>query len=355
MDEIKKISFKGQSIFIGIDVHHKSWTVCILVGNIEHTVFSQPPSAKLLANYLRRYFLDANYYSAYEAGFCGYWVHEALEAEGINNIIANPADIPTTNKEKRRKMDPADSRKLAKCLRAGVLTGIDIRDREKQEDRSLVRLRALLVKDQTRNKNRIKGILKVFGIDISEETIKSHWSKQYLQYLRRVSTKFSTLSYTLTFMLDNLENSRQFVTEVTRQIRKLSLEPRYIDAVECLITIPGISILTAMIILTELGNINKYHRLDKLVSYIGLVPDERSSGDKENKLSMTRRGNKFLKNVIIESAWTAVRKDPALLQSYTEYCKRMLKTKAIIKISRKLVNRIRYVLLNEENYKILVA
>ena len=74
----------------------------------------------------------------------------------------------------------------------------------------------------------------------------------------------------------------------------------------------------------------------------------------QNRLSMTKRGNKFLKHVFIESAWTAVRKDPSLLLAYTNYSKRMLKTKAVIKIARKLINRIRYILINDEEYKLSV-
>lgn len=124
--------------------------------------------------------------------------------------------------------------------------------------------------------------------------------------------------------------------------------------VDLLRSIVGISILTAMTILTEFGDFRKYKRLDNLVSYVGITPDERSSGETENKHSITKRGNKFLKHVIIEAAWTAIRKDPSLMLSYTNYSKRMLKTKAIVKIARKLINRIRFVLMKGEEYRLSV-
>jgi transposase len=352
MREVRKISFKEKSIFIGIDVHKKSWKVCILCEEIEHKVYSLETSASVLGKYLRRNFPGAQYFSVYEAGFCGFWVHEALQSEGINNIVVNPADVPTTDKEKKRKTDGIDCRKLARSLRNGDLSSIYIPERDKQEDRSLVRLRTLMVKDQTRSKNRIKSVLSTFGIIIPEEKVGSHWSKKYIEYLRQEIKKSATLSHTIEFLLADLEKNRNMVAEVTRKIRQLSLEPRYLRKVDILRSVVGISILTAMTLLTEFGDFRKYKRLDKLVSYVGITPDERSSGEKENKLSITKRGNKFLKHVIIEAAWTAVRKDPALMLAYKNYSKRMLKTKAIVKIARKLINRIRFVLLNEVEYKL---
>jgi len=354
MREVRKISFKGKSIFVGIDVHKKSWKVCIYCEGVEHNPFSQDCSAEVLGKYLRRNFPDADYYSVYEAGFCGYWVHEALIAEGIKNIVVNPADVPTTDKEKRRKTDGVDCRKLARCLRNRELSSINIPERVKQEDRSLVRLRTLMVKDQTRSKNRIKSALSLFGIVIPEEKVGSHWSKKYIEYLRIEIKKTGTLSETVELLLIDLEKKRMMVADVTKRIRQLSLEPRYSKYVDLLRSVVGISILTAMTILTEFGDFWKYKRLDQLVSYVGLTPDERSSGETENRLSITKRGNKFLKHVIIEAAWTAVRKDPSLMLAYINYSKRMLKTKAIIKIARKLVNRVRFVLMQEEEYKLSV-
>jgi len=281
MREVRKISFKEKSIFIGIDVHKKSWKVCILCEGTEHKVYSQDCSAEVLGKYLRRNFPGAKYNSVYEAGFCGFWVHEALKSEGIDNIVVNPADVPTTDKEKKRKTDGVDCRKLARSLRNGDLSSIHIPGRYKQEDRSLVRLRTLMVKDQTRSKNRIKSALSCFGIIIPEEKVGSHWSKKYIEFLRQEITKVSTLSETIEVLLIKLENERGMVADVTKRIRRLSLEPRYLNKVEKLRTIPGISILTAMTILTEFGDFEKYHSLDKLVSFVGLTPNERSSGDTE--------------------------------------------------------------------------
>ena len=90
------LDFKGQNIFVGIDVHLKSWAVTILTDNLVHKTFTQPASAETLSSYLSRNFPGGDYYSVYEAGFSGFWTHYKLKEMGINNIIINPADVPTT-------------------------------------------------------------------------------------------------------------------------------------------------------------------------------------------------------------------------------------------------------------------
>jgi len=81
-----ELNFNGQNIYVGIDVHLKSWTVTIRSEHLEHKRFSPPPNAEALHNYLTRNFPGATYYSVYESGFCGFWIHRQLEALGIHNI-----------------------------------------------------------------------------------------------------------------------------------------------------------------------------------------------------------------------------------------------------------------------------
>jgi transposase len=125
----KKIDFTGKQFFIGLDVHKKSWSVTILTEGTEHRTFTQPPDPESLYSYLQRMFPGGSYHSAYEAGFCGYVIHRRLNELGINNIVINAADIPTSQKDKLQKRDPVDSRKIARSLEKGSLHGIHIFDR----------------------------------------------------------------------------------------------------------------------------------------------------------------------------------------------------------------------------------
>lgn len=352
MEQVTKLNFKGQSIYIGMDVHLRNWKVSIFTKEFELRTMSMPPSVEVLIKHVHSMYPGADYYSAYEAGYCGYWIHRKLIDEGIMNIIVNPADVPTKDKEKKQKRDPVDSRKLARGLRSGELEGIYIPDELKLEDRLLIRSRYVTVRKQTRCKNQIKSVLNFLGIIVSDEQIKSHWSKAYINWLKGLCKDNSSKSIKLKVLIGELEYHRKTISDITKLIRALSLDVRYKKYVKLLTTIPGISLLSAMIILTELGDIKTYNRIDKLASYVGLIPDEHTSGEKENKSGITKRGNRYLRNVLIESSWVAIRKDPSLLLCYKNYAGRTLPTKAIIKIARKLLNRIRYVLSSETEYQL---
>lgn len=110
-----------------------------------------------------------------------------------------------------------------------------------------------------------------------------------------------------------------------------------------------------MILLTELGEISRFRRLDDLCSYVGLVPSEHSSGEKKDSGHLTRRGKSIMKRIIVEASWTAIRKDPGLLMNFNGFCKRMKKSRAIIKIARKFLSRIQHVLKYKEEYKFLAS
>jgi transposase len=355
MIEARKLNFKQKTIYIGIDDHKKDWLISIVVDDIEHTRQRMPASPRILSNYVKRMFPGARYLSVYEAGYSGYWIHEELKRYGIENIIVNPADVPTTDKERRGKTDKRDCRKLARGLINGELKGICIRDSQQLADRNLIRTRDLLVKKQTRCKNQIKSLLSFGGIRITEEVEDRHWSKRYIEWIEQRIKEKPEVTYSMEILLEELKFLRDSIAKITKKIREISQSERYKEKVRLLRTIPGISILTSMIILTELGSLRIYKKLDNICSYVGLCSDEHSSGDRERKTGITKRGNKILKKSIIESSWVAVRKDPALLLAFKNYIKGTKKTKAIVKIARKLLNRIRYVLVNEKEYNLLTV
>ena len=350
--QVKKIDFTGQNIYAGFDAHMKSWKVTIMVDDFVYKTFTQPPKPEILYKYLIEHFPGGTYHSAYEAGFCGYWIHYALTSFGIKSIVVNPADIPTTDKERVNKEDKRDSRKIARCLSSGNLVPIYIPSLKTQRDRSLLRTRAMLVKDSTRYKNRIKSFLYFYGICIDDAFLnsKTHWSNRFMKWLESLDINDESGKESLSVLISECKNLRASILNVTKQIRQLSQTETYRDKVALLKSVPGIGILTSMIILTEFETINRFNNLDKMCGYIGLVPSTKSSGDKEKTGDMTPRGHSVLRTAIIESSWIAKSNDPSLMKSYISYCKRMDQNKAIIKIAKKLLSRIRYVLNNSKPY-----
>ena len=350
--KVKTISFQGQNIYVGIDAHLKNWTVTAMAENSLTRTISQNPDAGILYTYLQRVFPGGNYYSAYEAGFCGFSIHRQLKEYGITNIVVNPADIPTTDKERKQKEDRRDSRKIARSLKNGELQAIYIPDESTEELRSLVRYRKTLVKEISRHKNRIKSHLYCFGIMVpdSMQQGSNHWSGKFMQWLETVHQTTPYGDMVLYGTLETVKHLRGELLKINRELRSLEKEGQYSVKIKLLRSIPGIGLIVAITLLSELETIIRFKNLDRLCSFVGLVPRTSSSGEKEKTGRITPRSNKPLRELIVEAAWIASRNDPALAQCYLELCKRMKSNEAIIRIAKKLLNRIRYVMKNEKEY-----
>lgn len=339
-----EISFKGQNIYVGLDVHLKSWSVTVLSENSVLKRYVQDPDPDALHKFLTRNYPEADYHSVYEAGFCGFWIHERLTALGIDNMVVNPADVPTTSDEKIRKTDAVDSAKLARSLRAKELKGIYTPDSTSLEIRSLIRLRSTITKDITRQKNRIKSHLRFLGYEIPAEMCNKYWPKRFILWLRELDMKTQSGRQSLDFMLDLLENLRKEKLQMTRALRALSRTEQYEKPLGLMMSVPGIGQQVGMALLAEIVDIKRFKDAGHLAKYVGLVPMCHDSGDHQGIGDITIRKHSFLRTLIVESSWIAIRQDPAMTLAFEGYCKRMKPSEAIIKIARKLVNRVYFVM-----------
>lgn len=353
MSQRNEISFKGKNIYVGIDVHLKSWTATILSESTHLKTYRLDPSPDVLYTYLSRTYPGAIIHSVYEAGFSGYSAHWRLKELGVDNMVINPADVPTTGKEKLRKTDAVDSAKLARSLRNGELKPIYIPSRTAQELRSLTRLQASVTKDQTRIKNRIKGYMHFLGIDIPPRfSGAACWSHAFTSWLSSVATVTPHGKYVLDSHIGQLKTLRDERLSLLRQMRSIAKVDPLASQVALLRSIPGIGDITALRLIAEIIDINRFKDSNHLAGFVGIVPMCDKSGDDsaEDNGGITIRANRTLRGAIIEASWVAIRKDPALTYAYENYCKRMKGTDAIIKIARKLVNRIYFVMKHQAVY-----
>lgn len=348
-----KESFADQDLYIGIDVHLKSWAVCILTATRKYRSFTQPPDPAVLIDHLHQYFPGARYHCVYEAGYFGFSAARALNAAGVACMVVHPADIPQSDYERRKKSDRVDANKLAFELRNGRLKAIYIPEAEMEQDRALLRTREDVVKKQTRVKHQIRAFLKQHAVPfpLSENGHERSWSRAVIAKLAAMTLPTHSGTRALQFHVKELLFHREQLLEITREIRALSRTERYAKNVELLCSCPGIGMLTSMAILTELVDIRRFTTSDRLANYIGLIPDEESSGEKKKTTGVSKRRNSHLRHKLIESAWVASRTDPALIAVYEKLCRRMNKQRAIIVVARKLVNRFRAVLLSQEKYR----
>src|ERR1700732_5189056 len=113
MSKVKQLNFEGQTIFCGLDVHKKSWRVNIRNNDFELEDYSQDPCEENLLTHLRKRYPGASYQVAYEAGFCGFSTQRYLKKSNLNCIVINPSDVLSSDKDKKRKSDKIDARKIS--------------------------------------------------------------------------------------------------------------------------------------------------------------------------------------------------------------------------------------------------
>ncbi len=352
MSQINKLDFTGHSIYCGIDMHKKSWSVCLRNEERELKTFSQNPDPVSLSRHLKNYYPNASLVVVYEAGFCGFWPQQLFVREGLDCKVVHPADVPQPDKSRRNKSDAVDCRKLALELSKRSLNFIHIPRQSTIESRALVRTRQQLVKDQTRYKNRILSMLNFLGVEIPEGYKRStHFSKRFIDWLTQAPLNASAQT-ALQVKVNLLQSIRTQLLYTNKELRILAQSPDYQRTIELLMSIPGIGSVSALVIATEIEDIQRFPKFDHLASFAGFTPDLYSSGEKSVVKGITHHCNNTLRETLVECAWAAIGRDPALTQCYYEYKKRMHYNKAIIRIAKKLLNRVRFVLIKNQPYQI---
>lgn len=347
----QKPDFTGKTIYVGMDVHLKNWNITLYFEQQYLRKFQQPADPPTLIKHLRNEYPGATFKVAYEAGFCGFWIQRELSQADMECIVVNAADVPQTDKGSRTKNDTTDSKRIGEALSAGMLKPIFIPDPQIESDRSLVRYRFRLHSDLVKAKVRIRSLLNHFGIKLPSQFDNYKWTQTFIQWLKNLEVPHSSLRTTLTRMIDQVEVLRKKQLEVTRDLRSLSHSEPYQHNGKLLMSVPGIGLLTSITLLTEIGSIKRFSSFYQFNSFIGLCPTEFSSGEHERKGFITPRHHLQIRSLLIEAAWSAVRLDPALTLAFNELKKRMTAKRAIIRIARKLLNRIYHVLTKQQPYE----
>ena len=164
------------------------------------------------------------------------------------------------------------------------------------------------------------------GLKLTEQPT-CQWSKRFVEVLRQLPYKSDALRQAVSVAIEEYLSIRKLIYETTVYIKRLSKEEPYSEIQRLLQSIPGIGVINAMTIMSELQTMNRFKSLDKLCSYAGIVPDTGSSGETEVIKGMTHRTNHYLRPALIESSWVIIRRDPAMLMLFKKYCKTMIPKK----------------------------
>ncbi len=345
--EFSTVSYKNQVIFCGIDVHKASWQVSIRHCGRLLENFSMDTDPEKLVKHVKLNYPNAEYRSVYEAGFSGFEAHRILCKLGVKNIVINPADVPTSGKERAYKNDKCDSKKLARELENGSLEGIYIPEPDNLILRNLTRRKQQLTGNITRGKNRIHGHLYFLGLKFIS------WADGSLKIMELDAKK--RFDYALLSDLRELRFLREERLQVIRDERECVKLLKREELLNNLISIPGIGFDTAVVLIAELWCLTRFKDKDHLNSYVGLAPRLVGSGEHEEVKSAGNRKKKQLHYLLIEAAWKAERLNSEYGAMYGRLIgKGLCPQKAISIIAKKLLLAIRAVWLQNREYKVLL-
>lgn len=287
-------------VYLGLDVHKRTIALVAYIGDELVPRFQKtiPNDKTAIKKELERISRLGEIICCYEAGFCGYDLARYIESLGHSCSIAAPSLIPQRAGDKV-KTDKRDAKKLATLLRAGLLSFVNIPDKDEERDRTLLRLRGQIRKDVIRCKHRILKFLQLVGVVYTGAT---HWTKGHRDFLGSLKLEAGD-SFILSEHLTQLTYLELRLKDIDQRIEELASTPRYKDRVKALMCFRGISTLSAMTLITEVQSILRFAGPHEFMSYTGLTSSEHSSGDKIFRGGITKQGNKRLRHILIEASW----------------------------------------------------
>jgi len=291
-----------ETVWVGMDVHQDSITAAILFGE------GQDPQVERLPgdlNAVRRMFRRLSRHgmprACYEASGAGYVLQRRLTQDGFHCEVIAPGLIPRKPGD-RRKTDRLDSVHLVRHYRAGNLVPITVPDSNREALRQLVRARLAVQSHVVRLKHRIVRVMATHGHRFTGT--RSNWTKKHRTWLKKLQRDLDgPLQIVLAFHMEHLEYLEAQRNAMEAEIDRYARAEPWRERVEALCCFRGIQVLTAMTILTELGDIRRFRTAPGLMAYAGLVPSERSSGNVQRRGRITRTGSQELRRVLIEASW----------------------------------------------------
>lgn len=297
---------KHNILFIGLDTHK----VSTIVAHVEDQRGAKPVHngkikttkaaiTKLARQYQSKY-PQATLHFVYEAGPCGYWIYRLLTSLGHCCYVVAPSLIPKKPGDKI-KTDKRDALKLAKLIKDEELTPIYVPEPEDEAIRDLSRARETAMKDLKDAKYQLKALFLRNNITCK---VNDNWSAQHLRWLTELVLPHPSQQIVLQEMIqiitERINREKRLANELFHQVRQW----RFYPVVKALQAVRGIKLLIATGIIAELGDLRRFDHPRKLMSYLGLVCKEDSSGDKRVLGNITKCGNGRARRLLVQGAHT---------------------------------------------------
>ena len=297
-------------LYVGIDVDDKSFHICgFNPRNKDLFELRCKPDTKSLLSKLK--LLESNEFNlrtCYEATYIGYSLHRFLISKGIDNQIVASSLIPHCPGVKL-KTDRLDSRKLAIYSARELLTPIYIPENEDEQIRDLIRSRGFLVNKRSSLKKHVLSTCRRYSLNYKgERKGKQYWTKPHMDWLiQKMKGLDRVISKNLELQLSQYSYLTETIERYNEEIKGFSVLQRYKGKSEALCCFRGISTLSAMILITEIGDIRRFSHPHCLTSYVGLGIKEYSSGGKDRKFGISKMGNRYVRTILVEACQSPIK------------------------------------------------
>ena len=292
---------RERTTYVGLDVHQKDIVVAFLAPESELSEWKLPNEPKAVRRLARRLRREAvgDLSCVYEAGPCGYTLQRQLEKEGVVADVVAPSLIPVKPGE-RIKTDRRDARKLATAARAQMLTVVRPPSECEEAVRDLCRCREDAREDLTRSRHRLSKMLLRRGFVYR---VGRNWTQGHRRWLRSLQFEHRATRLVFEDYLTAVEQGEERIRTLESHLEEIAQEPAYREPVGWLRCFRGIDTVSAMTIVAELHDFRRFEDPRRLMSYLGLVPSEHSSGERTRRGAITKSGNSHVRRVLVEAAW----------------------------------------------------
>jgi len=291
-------------MYIGMDVHKEDNVIALADGRRGGEIreygriSNDSHSLEKMVRKLKKAHPDTELHFVYEAGPCGFPIYRRLTQLKLDCIVVAPSMIPKKSGD-RVKTDRRDAISLARLHRAGELTEICVPDAEDESIRDMCRARTDARKCVSAWKQRLKSFLLRNGYKYKGQ---ANWSIAHRRYLRELVLPYRAHKMVLEEHLMAIDQGVERVARFSDQIDMLILNWKWLPVVDALMCMRGISTLTAVVIVSELGDLSRFDHPRQLMAYLGLVSSENSSGSRRRQGSITKAGNTHARYFLVESA-----------------------------------------------------
>ncbi len=289
----------GSIVYGGLDVHKETIAACLIHSGTGEMLEEEVRNERShLVRAVRRWREWGELRLCYEASGGGYVLQRWLDGQGVSCEVIAPSTV-LRRVGKRIKTDRRDARTLAQQYAGGMLRVVRTPSVAEERARAVVRLHDELTRDLTRVKNRILKHLARLGLRYEGG---GNWTRAHRRWLAGLALAADE-ALILDSHLRTLEHLQAQLEAVDERIAALAQEESYAQGVGRLMSLRGIGLYSAMVLLSEIGDIGRFASAPQLMSYLGLVPSESSSGEKRWLGSITKAGNRRARWVLAQAAW----------------------------------------------------